>query len=140
MTAALDRVRDSDNRFYAFRVDGVFPTLHVRAACKVPEGTPLVAATEQQREWHLEDVRGSLVGFWSPGYAAHFDVPGYHFHVVDDERRRGGHVLACSTGAVTVRMQALEQLVVALPETPDFLAARLEGDPTGALDVAERAH
>jgi acetolactate decarboxylase len=139
LAAALDGLRDSDNHFFAFRVDGAFPALHVRAACKVPEGTPLVTATEQQSEWRLDDVDGSLVGFWSPGYAAHFDVPGYHFHVVDDERRRGGHVLACTTGPVTARVQRLEQLVVALPETPDFLMADLAEDPSGALDVAERA-
>lgn len=47
---ALDELRDSSNHFFAFRIDGSFPSLHVRAACKVPEGTPLVEATARQRE------------------------------------------------------------------------------------------
>jgi acetolactate decarboxylase len=137
---ALDELRDSTNHFFAFRIDGMFPSMHVRAACKVPEGTPLVEATAQQREWMLDQLRGTLVGFWSPGYAAHFDVPGYHFHVVDEARERGGHVLRCSTGAVAVTVNRLDQLMVALPETVDFLTAQLDDDPSAALDIAERDH
>jgi acetolactate decarboxylase len=140
LATALDGLRDSVNHFFAFRVTGTFPTLHVRAACKVAEGTPLVDATKVQTEWELADVTGTLVAFWSPAYAAHFDVPGYHLHVVDEARERGGHVLACSTGEVEVAVQRLEQLVVALPETPDFLSPNLARDPSQDLDTAERAH
>jgi acetolactate decarboxylase len=140
LCVALDTVRDTANHFFAFRITGTFPTMNVRAACKVAEGTPLVDATALQSAWHLQDVRATLVAFWSPGYAAHFDVPGYHFHVVDDDRRRGGHLLACATGELTVGVQRLEQLVVALPETTNFLNADLGADPSSALDIAERDH
>jgi acetolactate decarboxylase len=140
LATVLDELRDSANHFFAFRIEGTFPSMHMRAACKVAEWTPLVEATALQSEWNLEDLHGTLVGFWSPSYAAHLDVPGYHFHIVDDERRRGGHVLACATGELTVGVQRLEQLIVALPETADFLAANLSDDPTAALDVAERDH
>jgi acetolactate decarboxylase len=140
LCSTLDELRDSANHFFAFRLDGTFPTLHVRAACKVPEGTPLVEATAEQREWNLSETRGTWVGFWSPQYAAHFDVPGYHFHVVDERRERGGHVLAGSGREITVAMERLDQLIVALPETADFLRADLDDDPSAALDVAERDH
>ncbi len=140
MCRALDALRDSQNHFFAFRIHGTFPTMHVRAACKVPEGTPLVEATAIQAEWTLDHATGTLVGFWSPGYAAHLDVPGYHFHVVDDARERGGHVLGCSTGSLEVGVARLDQLMVALPETPDFLTAQLSDDPTAALDAVERDH
>jgi acetolactate decarboxylase len=138
LCAALDELRDTENHFFAFRIEGIFPSMHVRAACKVPEGTPLVEAAAYQAEWHLEDVRATLVGFWGPEYAARFDVPGYHLHLVDEERQRGGHVLACSSGSLTVGVQRLEQLIVALPETADFLTADLQPDPSAAIDSAER--
>jgi acetolactate decarboxylase len=138
LSASLDELRDSTNHFFAFRIEGGFPSMHVRAACKVPEWTPLADAAAFQTEWNVERLHGTIVGFWSPPYAAHFDVPGYHFHVVDDDRSRGGHVLACSTGEMTVGVQRLEQLIVALPETPDFLRANLNEDPTAALDTVER--
>jgi acetolactate decarboxylase len=140
LCGSLDELRDTANHFFAFRIEGTFPSMHVRAACKVPEGTPLVEAAAQQTEWSFEDVRATLVGFWAPQYAARFDVPGYHLHVVDEERRRGGHVLACSSDLLTVGVQRLEELIVALPETADFLAADLRPDPSAAIDAAERDH
>ena len=138
--AVLDDLRDSANHFFAFRLDGSFPSMHVRAACRVPEWTSLVEATASQSEWNLRDVRATFVAFWSPTYAAHFDVPGYHFHFVDDDRRRGGHLLASTSGELTVGVQRLEQLIVALPETADFLNADLHHDPSRTLDTAERDH
>jgi acetolactate decarboxylase len=135
----LDEARDTENHFFAFRLDGDFAGLHLRAACRVAEGTPLAEATEGQTEWHLDDARGTVVGFWSPDYAARFDVAGYHLHFLTDDRRHGGHVLAFHRARITARWQRLEQLVVALPETGDFLAADLRSDPGNALAQAERA-
>ena len=36
------------------------------AACKVPEGTPLVEATAHQREWNLDELRGPSSGSGHP--------------------------------------------------------------------------
>ena len=82
------------NHFFAFRVDGHVPDAARARRVQGPGGHAARRRDRScRREWNLEDVRGTLVGFWSPAYAAHFDVPGYHFHVVDEARERGGHVL-----------------------------------------------
>jgi acetolactate decarboxylase len=48
LLAELDKLRGSDNLFYAIRVDGQFGSMHTRAMCKTDEGVPLaVAATHQ---------------------------------------------------------------------------------------------
>jgi acetolactate decarboxylase len=99
----------------------------------------LIEASTLQAEWKLDSVPATFVAFWSPQYAARLDVPGYHLHVVDDARRRGGHVLECSSGPLTVGVQRLEQLVVALPETADFLRADLDADPAPTIDRVERS-
>jgi acetolactate decarboxylase len=39
-----DRYRDSDNLFYALRIDGRFSHIHVRAMRATPDGVPLVKA------------------------------------------------------------------------------------------------
>src|SRR3954452_22426309 len=88
----LDRLRDSQNVFYAVRVDGEFDSIHTRLVQPTPEGVPLVAAASHQREFHLRDVRGTLVGFWSPGYLQTILVPSYHLHFLSDDRRSGGHL------------------------------------------------
>ena len=97
-------------------------------------------ATEQQAEWRLDDV---------DGYARRVLVARLRRALrrprlpLPRRRRRSAAVAAtCSRarpGRRPSRVQRLEQLVVALPETPDFLTADLAEDPSGALDVAERA-
>lgn len=137
--ALLDRERDTANHFFAFRLAGAFESVHLRAACRVPEGTPLDEATTLQSEWRVADVHGTVVGFWSPEFASRFDVAGYHLHLVTDDDAHGGHLLGFRRARVTVSWQRLEQLVVALPEAGDFLAADLRADRRDAVDRAERA-
>jgi acetolactate decarboxylase len=137
--AQLDGERDTANHFFAFRLDGEFATVHLRAACRVPEGTPLADATEQQSEWRVTGVRGTVVGFWSPEYASRFDVAGYHLHFLTDDRSHGGHVLDLGRAELTAGWQRLEQLIVALPDTGDFLTADLRADHQDAISRAERA-
>ncbi len=135
----LDRERDTANHFFAFRLEGTFDAVHLRAACRAAEGTPLSEASEQQSEWHIADGCGTVVGFWSPEYASRFDVAGYHLHFVTDDRSAGGHVLGFRGARLTAGWQRLEQLIVALPEAGDFLTADLSTDRQDAIDQAERA-
>ena len=51
----------------------------------------------------------------------------------------GGHLLDCKAGRLGVQLQDIDDLRLAMPETRRFLQADLTGDPTAALDKAERA-
>ena len=93
-----------------------------------------------QPEFAFERIAGTIVGFWTPGYAKSINVPGYHCHFLSADRRHGGHLLDCSGRALRLQMQREGALHFALPETVDFLAADLSLDPGKALDFAERAH
>jgi acetolactate decarboxylase len=109
----------------------------LRAACRANPGEDLVSATSHQSEFEAVNVRGTLVGFWSPPYATSFNVPGYHFHFVSDDRTFGGHVLDLSEGVFEVAVHIESDVHVALPATAEFLAADLRGDTAEALDIAE---
>jgi acetolactate decarboxylase len=139
LTAALDAMRESANVFFAVRVDGRFDAVHVRAACRTAPGVPLAVATEQQVEFELTGVDGTMVGFWSPPYASGVEVAGYHLHFLTDDRRAGGHVLDCRGHELRVRVRVQEESDVhlALPDTAAFRAADLTRDPTADLDRAE---
>jgi acetolactate decarboxylase len=85
-------------------------------------------------------VDGTLVGLWSPNYAGAFSVPGYHFHFISADRKRGGHVLECSIQTAAIECCTMNELHVSLPETEEFLKANLTRDPQSALADAERNH
>lgn len=137
LQAALDPARGSDNVFYAVRVDGLFAHVHTRAMCRTEEGVPLVEAAAHQPEFHLREVRGTMVGFWAPPYARALEVPGYHLHFLTEARDAGGHVLDCAGRHLQAQLQEVRDLRVALPENEAFLKADLTRDPADDLRRAE---
>jgi acetolactate decarboxylase len=138
LVSVCDGMRASDNLFYAFRVDGQFSVVKTRVMKAVAEGTNLKSAASGQEEFLFESVNGTLVGIWSPVYAGSFTVPGYHFHFLSADRRKGGHVLECEALGVTVGGCAMNEMHVSLPETEEFLKADLTRDPQDDLASAER--
>lgn len=137
LTARFDALRDSDNVFYALRVDGRFDCIHTRAMCKTKEGVPLVQAAAVQPEFEFRDVCGTLVGFWTPEYAKTLNVPGYHLHFLSSDRTKGGHLLQCCGSDLRLQIQKGGEYRLALPETEDFLKADLRRDPARDLARAE---
>lgn len=140
LVAVCDELRDSDNVFYAFRIDGRFSFMKTRVMKAVPEGMGLKGAASRQAEFLFNEVKGTLVGLWSPVFAGSFSVPGYHFHFLSADRQRGGHVLECKATDVSVRGCAMNEMHVSLPETEEFLKADLTRDPQDDLTRAERNH
>ena len=79
------------------------------------------------------------MGFWSPVYARTFNIPGYHMHFLSNDRQHGGHVLDMKAKDLKIQVMDANNVVMALPETPQFLSADLSIDPTKALSKAEGA-
>lgn len=140
LVSVCDELRDSDNVFYAFRVEGRFSFVKTRVMKAVPEGTGLKTAASGQKEFLFKEVEGTLVGLWSPGFAGSFSVPGYHFHFLSSDRKKGGHVLECQALSVAVAGCAMNEMHVSLPETQEFLKADLTRDPQADLMKSEQDH
>jgi acetolactate decarboxylase len=140
LVAACDQLRDSNNVFYAFRARGMFQTVKTRVMKPVPEGTGLKMAASGQQEFAFEQLRGTLIGLWSPEFAASFSVPGYHFHFLSEDRQKGGHLLKCRASDVEIEGCSISEMHVSLPETAAFLKADLTRDPQADLRDAERSH
>ena len=117
MVQVCDQIRDSENVFYAFRVNGHFDAVKTRVMKPVPKGTGLKKAASGQQEFRLEALRGDPAGIWSPTFAASFSVPGYHFHFLSEDRQSGGHVLDCQASEVEIDGCAMNEMHVSLPET-----------------------
>ncbi len=135
----IDAYRQSGNLFTAIRIDGVFDEIHYRVACKAAAGEDLVMATSHQAEFSFSTCSGTLMGFWSPVYARTFNIPGYHMHFLSNDRQHGGHVLDMKAKDLKIQVMDANNVVMALPETPQFLSADLSIDPTKALSKAEGA-
>jgi acetolactate decarboxylase len=121
LQAILEKTLPSRNLFYAFRIDGTFGYMKTRSVPK--QEKPYRQVVQTVRE--TNDVRGTMVGFWCPGYARGFNVPGFHFHFISEDRRIGGHVLDCSLAAGTAQVKWLTEVNLVLPRTEVFWRAKL---------------
>lgn len=138
LTRELDLMRSTDNDFFAWRIAGHVQALRARTACRHAPGTALVDAVADQAIFNLTNVHVDIVGFWSPAYAEAVTIPGYHLHAVTADRAHGGHVFDVRADELHVAMHRVSDLHLALPETQEFLQARLSGDTASALNATER--
>jgi acetolactate decarboxylase len=140
ITRICDQYRDSDNLFYAFRIDGRFAHIHTRAMQATLDGLPLAKAAAIQPEFEFTDVAGTLVGIWAPQFSSALNIAGYHFHFLSEDRTKGGHLLECSGKHLRVRVERLNDLHLSLPESEEFLRADLTRDTSKDLAYAEQLH
>jgi len=138
LTTRLDSLRDTDNDFFAWRIDGDFARLDLRAACRHDSGTPLVEAVQDQRVFSVAEAHATLVGFWSPGFAPALAIPGYHLHALTEDRAQGGHVFDLRARTLRVEVHRVSDLRVVFPDNEAYLAADLTPDAAEALGTVER--
>jgi acetolactate decarboxylase len=140
LDSRCDEHRTSGNIFYAMRLDGRFKRVRARAVKPPKPGTRLIDAAKAQSEFSFRDVEGTLVGLWSPGFSSAFSVAGYHLHFISNDRQHGGHVLDVEAGLLRLRVEALTDFHLALPESEAFLRADLSKNTAQELAYAEQAH
>ncbi len=140
LTRHLDQLRNTENLFFALKIEGTFDYIKTRVVCKAKGPETLVESAGKQTEFEFSDVKGTLVGFWTPEYARTINIAGYHLHFLTDNHKSGGHLLDCRAKELTVKIEHSADFRMAIPETATFLKADLTRDPSKELDQAERQH
>ena len=136
--AQTDALLPTLNLPYAVRIDGVFSHVKTRAPRSQARPYPrLVEALANQPEFEYRDVRGTLVGFRLPQYLSGVNAPGWHMHFLSADRGKGGHVLAFSVAQASFAYDRTPNLLMALPESGDFVSSNLSRDTSRELTVIE---
>jgi acetolactate decarboxylase len=135
-----DPHRKSGNLFYALRLDGNFARIRTRAVNPAAPGARLLDAAKAQSEFSFENVSGTLVGLWSPGFSSAFSVAGYHLHFLSSDHQHGGHVLDLEAERLQLQVETLNDFHLVLPESQSFLRADLSKNTADELAYAEQAH
>ncbi len=137
LLAELDRAAPA-GRACALRIDGEFDLVRARSVPRqTPPYRPLTEVVAAQHVFELHAVRGTLVGMRFPDHAGGIEVSGYHLHFIDDERRRGGHVLDCRTTSARARIDPSSELRVELPPGVDLSEPHLDVSQDEALRRVE---
>lgn len=130
----------SKNLMYAIRIDGTFEHMKVRSVPVQEEPYPLLVdvIADEQAVFELEDVEGSIVGFWLPYYVEGINVPGYHFHFIDTGREKGGHVLEYVIRNGTIYIDQTAGFELVLPESAEFMNGDISRDKGDELHTVEK--
>lgn len=136
----IDELVDDDRLSCAVRVDCRFPMVQLRSVPpQSPPYRPLSEVVAEQHVFELEDVVGTLVGFRFPLFVDEFEMGGYHFHFLDEDRRRGGHLLDCHFEPFRVRVDASSEIRIELPPGIDLSDPLLSAATHEAVQRVENA-
>lgn len=118
----------SDNIFYAIKIDGKFESVKTRSVPRQSQPfPPLAEVVKIQSVFELENVEGTIAGYWFPDYLSAVNAAGFHFHFLTADKKTGGHVLDCRAGKVKIGIDYNDDLQISLPKTENFLDADLAG-------------
>lgn len=137
LTALVQERLPSRNEFCVLRLDGDFAYVKTRSVPRQRKPYPKLAeVAATQPTFEFSEVRGSLVGLYCPYFVAGANLPGYHWHFLNDTRRGGGHLLDCRLKSGTLWLDPTPRYLLSLPQSPAFLGLGLQqADRAGAEQV-----
>lgn len=125
----------SKNILYALKIEGRFDYVKTRSVPRQEKPfPPLTEAVKHETYFELKNVKGTMAGFWLPGYVKDINATGFHLHFITDDRKAGGHVLDCTVRDVKIGIDYSRGLDISLPDTSSFYNADLTG--AGGSDVS----
>jgi acetolactate decarboxylase len=124
----------------AIRIDGEFELVRARSVPRQsPPYRPLTEVVAKQHVFELTGVSGTMLGFRFPTYVEGIEVSGYHLHFIDDDRKRGGHVLGSRTAdTLRLRLDPSSDLHVELPPGVELADPQLAARTHDAVELVER--
>jgi acetolactate decarboxylase len=112
----IDRLVADPNVFVAIKIKGTFEYIKVRSIPAQHKPYPTLSEiVKTQPTFEKVQVKGTIVGFRTPSFAAGINTPGYHLHFVADDISMGGHVLEVRPSKVICEIMVAEEVVLKLP-------------------------
>ncbi|MCC8433450.1 acetolactate decarboxylase [Brevibacillus sp. M2.1A] len=138
LTKMLEEKFENKNVFYAVKLTGTFKMVKARTVPKQTRPYPqLTEVTKKQSEFEFKNVKGTLIGFYTPNYAAALNVPGFHLHFITEDKTGGGHVLNLQFDNANLEISPIHEFDVQLPHTDDFAHSDLTQVTTSQVHQAE---
>ncbi|MBN2453564.1 MAG: acetolactate decarboxylase [Candidatus Omnitrophica bacterium] len=137
---AIDTAVPNKNIFLALKIHGTFRYMKTRSVPLQDKPYPaLTEVTKNQPVFEISDVSGTIVGFRCPDYVKGINVPGYHFHFISDDLKKGGHVLDFTLKEGTVEADLCGRYLLILPDDGKGLEGLdLSRDRSAELQKVER--
>ena len=135
----FDQYFPTKNWFYVVKIKGEFSTMKTRSVPKQEKPYPaLVEVTKHQPEFEFENVKGDIIGFYTPEFAKGINVTGLHLHFLNASRTGGGHILSFNLKQGEVEIGYIKSYKLLLPSEGEFFAGDFSKDRSDELKQAEQ--
>jgi acetolactate decarboxylase len=139
LMAKIDSSLSTVNMIQTVRISGRFINATVRSVpSQKPPYKKLAEITKTQPVFTIANKRGMLIGFRCPPYVKGLNVPGYHLHLLTDDKKEGGHLLSLSADSITVEIDQTDSFKLLLPHDAAFAKANFSGDKEMELKKVEK--
>ena len=99
--------------YYAIKVEGHFRQVKTRSVHPQEKPyPPLTDAIAHQVTFAYDHMPGTMVGTYMPENVEGVGVAGFHFHFISKDKKRGGHLLDCTTDEVQISIDYSDDLKV----------------------------
>ncbi|WP_422404629.1 acetolactate decarboxylase [Mammaliicoccus sp. JADD-157] len=124
----------SKNLFSAIKITGTFKNMHVRWMPKQePPYQRLIESARRQPEKVVPEVRGTIIGFYTPELFHGIGASGFHVHFIDEFESFGGHVLDFELEVGSIEIQNFDTFEQHLPsDNQSFLEADIDYNNIGS--------
>lgn len=100
--------------FAAIKISGRFAS--VKYKCFYPQQRPYKPISESPAKFFdSSNIKGTMVGFFTPKSAIVLNSPDYHFHFINNPATSGGHMEDCIIENVTIEVDYADELHIKLP-------------------------
>ena len=140
LKAILDKNISNRNQFYGIKICGTFKYMKTRSVpAQEKPCQQLLDIIPNQAIFEMENIEGTIVGYFCPYFVEGINVPGYHLHFISKDLQKGGHILGLTTNHGTIELDSYNEFSLILPEdNDDFNNTDLNEDRTDDLDDVEQ--
>lgn len=103
------------NFFYAIKLEGDFEYVKTRSVTAQKPYKPLLEIIKGQKVFELKNVKGTVVGLFSPDFVDGIIPKGFHFHFITSDKLSGGHILTCKIKNAKVHLDLTQNFSLLLP-------------------------
>lgn len=130
------------NSMHVVRIDGYFEQLSARSesALRSQHVTLKEVLKKTQKDYAFSGVEGSLVCVYYPDYMDGINAPGWHFHFISGDRRRGGHVFELCLREGVAALDKISRIEIRLPSEPAFDTYALKNASEEEIKQVEQGH
>jgi len=114
-TAFKDRMEDVLQLYlvYAIMIDAEFDSITIRSVPGQQEPyPPLVDVVANQTTLRLDNVRGTMIGYYISDGLGEINVPGFHMHFLSQDMSYGGHVLDAEFSGIAVNVDPIRSYAI----------------------------